>query len=229
MREFKLLAVIMLCLAGIPGCNGPVSAEIVENAGAEVIPGWTNMFDGKTLEGWEKTNFGGEGSISVSNGAIVMNWGDVMTGITWKNEFPVVDYEVSLEAMKIQGNDFFCALTFPIEDNYASLILGGWGGTVTGITSIWGMDASGNETTTIRKYEQNQWYKVRLKVTDDKLTAWLDDEVIVDMDTDGVEFDIRPEVNLSRPLGIAAYQTTSALRNIRYRKLDQADTGKASN
>ena len=175
---------------------------------------------GKPWMDGKKANFGGQGSISVSDGAIVMNWGDVLTGITWKNDFPVVDYEVSLEAMKIQGNDFFCALTFPVEDTHASLILGGWGGTVTGITSIMGMDASGNQTTTVRKYEPNQWYRVRLRVTTEKLTAWLDDEVIVDMDTEGADFDIRPEVSLCRPLGIAAYQTSAALRNIRYRKLD---------
>lgn len=220
MRKFFLLLVILLCLAVMTGCGGPVSAEVEENAGAEEIPGWTNMFDGKTLDGWEKTNFGGQGSISVSDGAIVMNWGDVLTGITWKNEFPVVDYEIYLEAMKIQGNDFFCALTFPIEDTNATLVLGGWGGTVTGISSIMDMDASGNETTTIRKYEPNQWYKVRLRVTSDKLTAWLDDEVIVDMNTEGAYFDIRPEVSLSRPVGIAAFQTSAALRNIRYRELD---------
>ena len=220
MRKFMLLLAMLLCLVWMPGCGGPVSAGDSESPGAEVIPGWTNMFDGKTLDGWEKANFGGQGSISVSEGAIVMNWGDVLTGITWKNDFPVVDYEVSLEAMKIQGNDFFCALTFPVEDTHASLILGGWGGTVTGITSIMGMDASGNQTTTVRKYEPNQWYRVRLRVTTEKLTAWLDDEVIVDMDTEGADFDIRPEVSLCRPLGIAAYQTSAALRNIRYRKLD---------
>lgn len=223
MRMLKFLMSCFLFLIWLPGCTvADSAASLVE---VEEVPGWMNLFDGNTLEGWEKTNFGGQGTISVSDGAIILNFGAVLTGITLNREFPVVDYEIYLEAMKIQGNDFFCSLTFPIEDTHASLILGGWGGTVTGISSIMDMDASGNETTTLRKYEKNQWYKVRLRVTGERITAWIDEEVIVDMDTVGADFDIRPEVSLSRPLGVAAYQTTSALRNIRYRKLDENKTG----
>ncbi|MFH1965722.1 MAG: DUF1080 domain-containing protein [Acidobacteriota bacterium] len=225
MRILKFLMGCFFCLVWLPGCTAPNSAEAFVEVKVEEVPGWMNLFDGNTLEGWEETNFGGQGKISVSDGAIILNWGAVLTGITWKREFPVADYEIYLEAMKIQGNDFFCALTFPIEDTHASLILGGWGGTVTGITSIMGQDASENETTTIRKYEKNQWYKVRLRVTGERVTAWVDEAVIVDMDTVGADFDIRPEVSLSRPLGIAAFQTTAALRNIRYRKLDENRTG----
>ena len=223
MLRMKLLIGCVLFLIWLPGCSVPDSAEASVEVEVDEIPGWINLFDGNTLEGWEITNFGGQGNVSVSEGSIVLNWGEMLTGITLKKEFPVIDYEIYLEAMKVQGNDFFCALTFPFEDTHASLILGGWGGTVTGITSIMGLDASENETTTLRKYQANQWYKVRLKVTGDRVTAWLDDEVIVDMDTVGAEFDIRPEVSLSRPLGIASYQTTSVLRNIRYRKISEEE------
>jgi len=227
MRKIIVLMFCCLAPAGVSGCSSSGSAEartseMMVDAPAEEVPGWINLFDGISLDGWEKTNFGGQGSVSVSNGTITMQWGEVLTGITYTGDFPVVDYEIHLEAMKLQGNDFFCGLTFPIEDSHATLILGGWGGTVTGITSIMGMDASGNETTTIRKYEPNQWYEVRLRVTEDHLTAWLDGEVIVDMDTEGAEFDTRAEVSLSRPLGIASYQTSTALRNIRYRTIEES-------
>lgn len=227
MRKIIVLIFCCLALAGVSGCSSSGSAEarkseMMVDAPAEEVPGWINLFDGISLDGWEKTNFGGQGSVSVSNGTITIQWGEVLTGITYTGDFPVVDYEIHLEAMKLQGNDFFCGLTFPIEDSHATLILGGWGGTVTGITSIMGMDASGNETTTIRKYEPDQWYEVRLRVTEDRLAAWLDGEVIVDMDTEGAEFDTRAEVSLSRPLGIAAYQTSTALRNIRYRTLEES-------
>ena len=152
--------------------------------------------------------------------SIVMQWGTLLTGITYQGEFPVIDYEICLEAEKLVGNDFFCGLTFPFKSTHATLILGGWGGTVTGISSIMDMDASGNETTTVRKYEKNQWYEVRLRVTEERIKAWIDGEVVVDLVPDEKTLDIRPEVSLSRPLGIAAYQTTAALRNIRYRVLD---------
>jgi len=233
MRKLWLLPIGGILLVLFSGCSGTASSEAeaavaMDEAQVEDVPGWTSLFDGKTLDGWVKTNFGGEGNVSASDGAIRMDWGETLTGITYQGDFPTVDYEVYLEAMKTVGTDFFCGLTFPIEDSYATLILGGWGGTVTGISSIMDMDASGNETTTVRKYEKNQWYAVRLRVTDERLTAWVDEEVIVDMDTEGAEFDIRPEVSLSRPLGIAAFQTSAALRNIRYRKLPGGETGEKS-
>src|SRR5687767_12288501 len=42
------------------------------------------LFDGKTLTGWKKTNFGGEGEVTVEKGQIVLEMGDPLTGITWQ-------------------------------------------------------------------------------------------------------------------------------------------------
>ncbi|HAX92571.1 MAG TPA: DUF1080 domain-containing protein, partial [Bacteroidales bacterium] len=91
----------------------------------------------------------------------------------------------------------------------------GWGGTVVGLSSINGMDASENETTTLRQFEKNRWYRIRLKVADGKIQAWIDDEQVVDFTIGDNTISIRPEVELSRPFGIASWNTTSALRNIR--------------
>ena len=56
-----------------------------------------------------------------------------MTGITWTNEMPRMGYEISLEAMRVEGSDFFCGLTFPVGKDYLSLIVGGWGGRRGGV------------------------------------------------------------------------------------------------
>ncbi|MDX9947585.1 MAG: DUF1080 domain-containing protein [Bacteroidales bacterium] len=175
--------------------------------------GW--IFDGKSLTGWEITNFGPQGPVSVSDGNIVLGMGDGSTGITWKEEFPVDNYEVSLEAMKVDGNDFFCGMTFPVDKDPCTLIVGGWGGTVVGLSSINGMDASENETTTLRQFEKNRWYRIRLKVAGGKIQAWIDDEQVVDFTIGDNMISIRPEVELSRPFGIATWHTTGALKNIR--------------
>ena len=58
-----------------------------------------------------------------------------MTGITWTNEVPTNNYEISLEAMRVEGSDFFCALTFPVGNDPCSFIVGGWGGGVVGLSS----------------------------------------------------------------------------------------------
>src|SRR6187397_1050193 len=96
----------------------------------------TPLFDGKSLDGWKITPFGGEGEVTVKDGAIVMEMGNDMTGITWTKPFPKMDYEVSLEAMRVAGGDFFCGLTFPVNDKPCSLIIGGWGGGTVGLSSI---------------------------------------------------------------------------------------------
>jgi len=128
-------------------------------------------------------------------------------------------YEIRLEAMRAGGSDFFCGLTFPVNDSCASLILGGWGGTVCGISCLDGEDAANNETTTSTNFKNGIWYSVRLRVTKNKLEAWLQNEQIVDADTKDREIGVRIEVEESRPLGLATFQTTAALRNISWRKL----------
>ena len=129
---------------------------------------------------------------------------------------------VTLEAMKRDGTDFFCGLTFPVGDSPCSFIVGGWGGGVVGLSSLNGSDASENETTKYQEFESNRWYTIRVRVTKDKIEAWIDQKQMVDVETDGVRISIRPEVELSRPLGIACYSTTAALRDIRIQRLDSA-------
>lgn len=175
--------------------------------------GW--LFDGKSLNGWEITEFGPQGPVYVSEGTIVLGMGDGCTGITWKEDFPREKYEVSLEAMRVDGTDFFCGMTFPAGKDPISLIIGGWGGTVVGLSSINGMDASENETTTLRQFEKNRWYNIRLRVDDGKILAWIDGEQVVDFTIGDNHLSIRPEVELSKPFGISSWSTTAALRNIR--------------
>ncbi|RIJ45480.1 DUF1080 domain-containing protein [Maribellus luteus] len=185
----------------------------------EIPEGSTALFDGKTLEGWEVTNFGTQGPVKVSEGKIVINMGDGCSGINWLNEFPVVNYEVELEARKTLGNDFFCGLTFPVNEQFCSLIVGGWGGPVVGLSTVDGADASDNETKVLQKFEPNVWYKINLQVNDSTIVAQINGETLVDFFYPGHELGIRPEVSLSRPLGISTWMTTSEIRNVWFRVL----------
>jgi hypothetical protein len=181
-----------------------------------------SLFDGKTLGQWKVTDFGGQGDVSVKDGAIYMAMGSYATGVTWTGPLERMDYEITLEAMRVEGNDFFCALTFPVADKPCTLVLGGWGGSVCGLSNIDYYDAANNETTRIIGFDQGQWYRVRLRVVPNRIQAWLDDEELVNVDTTGRHIDIRAEMDLAQPLGIATWITTGAVRNIRVKKLSKS-------
>jgi len=181
--------------------------------------GWTSLFDGQTLKGWKSTEFGGEGTVEVKDGAILLGVGNDLTGVNYQRPVPHRNYEVSLEARRVDGSDFFCGLTFPVKDDPCSLIIGGWGGGVCGLSSIDGLDASENSTTKYREFETGRWYTIRLRVTDAKIEAWIDKDQIVNQSLAGKKISVRSEVEASRPFGIASYRTLAALRNIRLREL----------
>jgi hypothetical protein len=139
--------------------------------------------------------------------------------VTYKKPFPELNYEVTLEAKRVSGTDFFCGMTFPVGKLPCTLIVGGWGGTVVGLSSIDGLDASDNETSRNMKFETGQWYSIRLQVTDSTIRAWIDDKEVVSFNHKGRKLSIRPEVNLSKPFGLASWCTTAAIRSIRVRRI----------
>jgi len=179
--------------------------------------GGTELFNGKNLDGWEVTDFAGGGAIKVKDGEIHMAMGELISGINLTHEnIPRTNYELEAEAMKLDGNDFFCGLTFPVGDTFASFIPGGWGGTVVGISSIDGMDAAENETATFKQFKTHQWYHFRVRVTPSKIQCWVDDEMAVDLLLEDRAIALRPgPIELSVPIGITSFQTVTRIRNIR--------------
>ena len=69
-------------------------------------------------------------------------------------------------------------------------------------------------------FELNKWYGVALKVTQQKIEAWIDGAKIIDQELAGRKISIRPEVELSRPFGLASWRTRAGLRKIAVRKID---------
>lgn len=185
-------------------------------------PQWQPLFDGKSLEGWKVVEFGGDGEAKVEDGRIVLHRGNSLTGVTFNGKgLPKINYEIELDAMRVDGIDFFCGLTFPVGQSHCSFIVGGWAGAVVGLSSIDDKDASENETTKYMNFKTGQWYRIRVRVTDDNIAAWIDDKQVVNQNIKGRKVSTRNEVILSKPLGVAAWQTTAAIRNVRLRKLSQ--------
>jgi hypothetical protein len=210
----SLLTLFMSVLA-----LGATAEQALAQAPADASK-WQPLFDGKTLASWESSKFTGEGAIKVENGQIVLETGRTLTGITWTGpELPRTNYEIALQAMRVDGRDFFAGVTFPVADSFCSLILGGWGGTVIGLSSVNSEDASQNQTSQSMDFESNRWYNVRIRVTPAKIEVWLDEKQIISQDLKDNKITIRIEMEPSKPLGIASYKTKAALRDIRLRRL----------
>lgn len=220
--SFVYISLIVAVVFTFAGCKNRGQEKGTENA--LLPPGEANvqqLFDGKTLNGWEITNFGPQGDVYVSGGTIILGMGEGCTGITWKGSFPENNYRVRLEAQRISGTDFFCGMTFPVGSEFCSFIVGGWGGTITGLSSIDGYDAAENETTSSRVFEKGQWYDICLMVKGDSIKTWINNEMTVEFKKGEKSLSVRPEVELSKPFGIASWNTTAAIRNIRLELLTE--------
>lgn len=174
------------------------------------------LFDGKSMGHWLKGDFRGqEAAVRLEDGSIVMERGNDMTGITWGGPVTRMNYEICFEARRLEGSDFFCGFTFPVGENPCTLVLGGWGGSLVGLSCIDYEDAANNETGLSMNFEDKRWYQVRLRVTRSAIEAWIDGEQVIDVEITNRRLGIRFEVEPSRPLGIATWRTTGAVRDIR--------------
>jgi hypothetical protein len=190
-------------------------------AAAAAETSWRDLFDGKSIEkNWKIADFAGHGEVEVKDGLIVLPSGEGLTGVTYTGkDLPKIDYEVEVVAQRVDGVDFFCGITFPVKETHASLICGGWGGTVVGISSIDDMDAAHNDYSTNKSFKLNKWYTIKLRVTADKLTAWIDGEQMVDADIKDKKVSVRADIDEAKPFGVAAWQTTSQVKSIRIRPI----------
>lgn len=148
--------------------------------------------------------------------------GTDLNGVRWTGELPALPYVVELEARRMSGSDFFCGLTFPVrsEKECVTLIAGGWGGNLVGISSIDGLDASENSTASQQEFEDQRWYRIRVEVGEERLQAWIDDRQVVDAFTEGQKLSLRPgPIEACAPFGLATWLTSAEVRGMKWRKL----------
>jgi hypothetical protein len=204
----------LLCSAIV--CGATTGCVSVRDADGPIA-----LFNGSDLSGWAISDYAGHGDVEVEDGELRIHMGESLSGVKLVREPPAtVNYEVSLEAKKIDGSDFFCGVTFPVKDSHCSLILGGWGGSLTGLSSLDDEDASQNETMDFIRFDPDIWFAIRVQVTDTHIRAWLDEEQIVDVDYSDKKVSIRFDIHESTPFGLTTFQTTSAMRNIQWRNLE---------
>lgn len=164
------------------------------------------------------------GLVTLSDGVLRLGEGKPMTGVayTGKDPIPLKDYEVSFQARRVEGEDFFAALTFPVrdKDTAATWVLGGWSGKCVGISCLQFQAADENETTNWIEFETGRWYAFRLQVRENRLTGFIDDKQIFDADTEGKKITMRfGDIEFCRPLGFASYGTVGEVKNLKIARL----------
>ena len=173
------------------------------------------MIEGNSLGQWKETDFAGHDEVTVKEGVLRIGMGIELTGVNWTGELPKGEYEIRFEARRVEGNDFFCGLTFPVKESHATLILGGWGGALVGISSLDDLDASENESGDVYVFEDQQWYKVRLQVLTDRIKLWINDKQQINVSLENRKVSMRAgEIEQSVPLGIATWMTAGEIRNM---------------
>src|SRR3982751_1205845 len=111
----RLLMAFLVSTIGRPAHGPPTTRP--STAGATTKPTDPKeivLFDGKTLKNWKVTEFGGQGEASGEDGKIIVRSGSTLSGINWVGpDLPTSNYEIEVDAMKLDGSDFFLGLTFP--------------------------------------------------------------------------------------------------------------------
>lgn len=183
-----------------------------------VIGTQRTLLNGKDLTGWEVVedyDFKNHGPIEVKKGVLKLSKGQPASGVRVKGAFPKMNYEVEFEVRRVEGSDFFCGLTFPINDTYCTLIIGGWGGGIVGLSNIDTMAAVENETTRYLEVEDQRWYHVALTVSQEQIQVWIDHQEYANVKTKEHKFDIWWEQEPARPFGLVSWNTSSEFRNLR--------------
>jgi hypothetical protein len=199
-------------------------AETVPRAEEPKMGEWKSLFDGKTLKGWqpirEGKKFIGAGKVAVKDGAILLGPGNPKTGVRWTGSFPRTGYELSYEAAKLEGPYQFGSAWFPVGESYCELVLGGGANhNIVGLSYVDDKWAGENATLTHASFEHKRWYAVRVRVTDEKVQAWVGERRVVDM------LRARHALGKVAPPGgilcISSYGNTSSVRRIRVRTFAQ--------
>ena len=175
---------------------------------------------------WQTSPMLAGGEIVADSEVFTLKAGAPMTGIVfpdWEKEgLPLTDYAISYEALRVSGSDFFGSVTFPVtsREKCVTFVLGGWGGSQVGISCIDGYDAAENSTGSSQRFENGQWYKLRLEIRAGSIQAWLDKRPIIHTNITGRQLSLRGgEIVHCVPFGFATYSTEGRIRHLKINRL----------
>ncbi|HUT33353.1 MAG TPA: GDSL-type esterase/lipase family protein [Planctomycetota bacterium] len=132
------------------------------------------------------------GTVALDDGELVLGPGGPYSGVAWTGEFPTMNYEVTLHAQRRAGRDL-CHVTFPVASALCTLRPRAW--------DIF--------------FESDRWYKIRLRVTEARVEAWLDGRKVADVPRAAAQVALPLAFEAMKPFGVhAALNACVAVRDI---------------
>lgn len=176
---------------------------------------------------WQASGIPEQGPTEVNEGVLRIGEGSPMSGIRfvgdWESmKLPWIDYALTFEAQRTEGQDFFATCTFPVgsPDRCVSLVVGGWGGGLVGISSIDQLDASENNTRGEMAFKNGTWYQFRIEVREDDLQVWINGAPMVNVSIKGRKLTLRSgDIDTCVPLGFATWRSVGEIRSVAIQRL----------
>ena len=182
---------------------------------------WTGRIEGDTSHpenapGTETTS----GTKSTSNTKDISNTGPDPDRVDDQTPIlPRTNYRLTWQARRTLGSDFFSTVLFPVGEDVCSVVVGGWGGGVIGLSSLDGVDAVENSTTEFMRFEKDRWYDFVLEVRPHTVLFKIDGTEMFEIDPTEYQVTTRVEMEPLGSFGLATFQTSGEFRNLRLYRL----------
>jgi len=183
---------------------------------------WIKLFDGKTMKGWiplEKTDYDMDSHAEVTNSYIRLAKGVPYSAVIIDAKFPKTNYEIKLRAKRLERDDIFCGILFPVKETYCSGVFGGWGNWIVGLSCVDELFADENSAGETMHFDNNEWYEIRLRVTDDYIKAWVHNTEVIYQELKGHRISPYPGLEMFGPFAFFTYDTAAAYDRIEFRRL----------
>ena len=167
------------------------------------------LLDGNSTRGWAASE-AHRCKASVKDATLHMEAGTTWGVVTSTRTLPKANYELAFEAMRVEGTGDMATVVFAVGPCRCAFRVGADDSKVAWLSNV---DGSASRVAGAPGLDNGQWHKVRLRVTDAKVEAWVGDHQVVDQPRIGHSFELAGVEGVA-PLSLCSKAMKVAWRNI---------------